>query len=583
MRTSKVVAVMAVAVVIGLGGGHAQAQTTLEVGGASTIGDTTLTTSGGTAVVPAPIGWNWTTDGGGDADTGSIYALLNSPTQTVQNAGDVTLTFEHRYSFETDWDGGTVYISVNDGPWTHVPTNAFTANGYVKVLDASSRGGPFPGLDDVFTGKSTGYDTPVHLTSIADLGTFATNDTIAIQFRGGWDWGGTWAAPNWEIGTVKLTDSTAAVMLDVDFLDGAAGFTEASDVGLAGPWTFSSTPKGINKFEIDADALTADRYVPDVAGSVIDLNDALLEVVVLAGTLDVSDTFTLFDLTGGSTLTGSVESISLPVGTWDTSNLWVSGTITCLSVPIVSIIFQVDHTNLPAVGDPVATWNNFTKGGGAPTVVELGGEKWYSNRYTTADMMRHNSGNHTNAITIDGATIVTAVKPERNPTQDSQPWDSIVDCFYDQLCLGIDNISGQVKVKINGASGQNSTWGGGVIPEEPGVLTLSVGNGANPAFEVFWRGENDAAAVSMGTGHGTTGGQPYTVLYPQANGRSFAGYMNLGSNNPDGWSTYNGLIGDTYVYDAQLTGSALLAVQDQVRAAMDLRSAPPLGMLIMVR
>jgi hypothetical protein len=51
--------------------------------------------------------------------------------------------------------------------------------------------------------------------------------------------------------------------------------------------------------------------------------------------------------------------------------------------------------------------------------------------------------------------------------------------------------------------------------------------------------------------------------------------MNLGRNNPDGWSTYNGLIGDTLVYDEQLSGAVLLAVQDDVRAAMGIGAPPP--------
>ena len=250
-------------------------------------------------------------------------------------------------------------------------------------------------------------------------------------------------------------------------------------------------------------------------------------------------------------------------------------------------IFSVDHNNLPAVGAAVATWDGFTKQGGAPTVVELGGEKWYSNKYATADMMRSDTGNHAagTSIPINGATIVTAVKPERNPTQGSQPWDSIVDVFYDQLCLGIDNITGVIKVKISGANGANPIWTStAVIPEELGVLTLTVGNGGDPAFEVFWRGENDAVAVSMGTGNGNTGGQPYTALYAQANGRSFAGYINLGRNNPDPWPTYNGLIGDTYVYDEQLSPAELLVVQDQVRAAMGIGAPPPpTGALIYVQ
>lgn len=154
----------------------------------------------------------------------------------------------------------------------------------------------------------------------------------------------------------------------------------------------------------------------------------------------------------------------------------------------------------------------------------------------------------------------------------SAGWISVVDIFYDQLCIGVANDTGQVKVKINGASAANSTWTStAVIPEfERGVLTLVVGPEANPAFEVFWRGDGDAVATSMGTGNGNTGGQPYTNLYPSANSRSFAQYINLGGNDPDPWPSFNGWIGDTHVYPEQLTGAALLAVQDAVRAAMSL-------------
>jgi hypothetical protein len=86
--------------------------------------------------------------------------------------------------------------------------------------------------------------------------------------------------------------------------------------------------------------------------------------------------------------------------------------------------------------------------------------------------------------------------------------------------------------------------------------------------------------VSMGTGNGNTDGQPYTALYPSANGRGYAQYINLGGNDPDGWPVYNGLIGDTYVYDVQLTGAALLAVQDQVWVDMGLGTSDTPGTLI---
>jgi hypothetical protein len=84
------------------------------------------------------------------------------------------------------------------------------------------------------------------------------------------------------------------------------------------------------------------------------------------------------------------------------------------------------------------------------------------------------------------------------------------------MTLGVNNGTGQIKVKINGPNATNATWTSGadkIIPEEPGVLTLSADN--TGAFEVFWRGENDAAAISMGTGNGNmSGATAYDTLYP---------------------------------------------------------------------
>jgi len=239
------------------------------------------------------------------------------------------------------------------------------------------------------------------------------------------------------------------------------------------------------------------------------------------------------------------------------------------------VIFSVDHNNLPAIGASAAPWDGFSLRNGDPTVVDFGGEKWMENKRDTSDRLRHDSGGHgTTPIPINGATIVTAIKPTRHAS--GNPWTSIVDIFYDQLCMGVMNETGQVKVKVSGANAANPIWtSSNTLPEEPGVLSLSVGSGANPAFEVFWRGENDAAAISMGTGNGNTGGAPYTALYPSANGRGYAQYINLGGNDPDGWPIFNGLIGDTVVYDEQLSPADLLVVQDQVRAAMSIGGGDP--------
>lgn len=318
----------------------AQAQTIFHVGGQNAIGSTTLATVAGVGTVTNTVdsGAHWVTAGG----AGVVYSDLISPTLTVATAGQVTLKFKHRYNFEPDWDGGAVYVDVNGSGPTYVPLSAFTANGYNANLTSSS---VFAAMD-VFNAKSTGYDTSTLIESVVNLGTFNVNDTIAITFKGGWDEGVSPPDPNWEIGTVEVRDSASTAMLNVDFVNGPAGFTVVSDPALAGPWRYPGTVI-LSQFEINGDTLAADKYVPDILGSIIDLNNANLEVVLLAGTIEVGDTFTLFDLSGGSSLSGNYGSIVLPkvmtpvglvAAVWDTTQLSAGGTatITCLSIPNVS-------------------------------------------------------------------------------------------------------------------------------------------------------------------------------------------------------------------------------------------------------
>jgi len=69
---------------------------------------------------------------------------------------------------------------------------------------------------------------------------------------------------------------------------------------MTAPWAY---PKATNRFEINATTLAADRYQPNIVGSAIDLDGANIEVVRVPGTTFVpGSTFTLFDLSGGTTL-----------------------------------------------------------------------------------------------------------------------------------------------------------------------------------------------------------------------------------------------------------------------------------------
>lgn len=335
---------------VGLSAGSAFGQSIIEVGGAATIGDTALTAVG----LPAT---GDTFNAAGDA--GNVISGLISTTATVITTGNVSLSFDHRYFMESGWDGGAVFVSINGGAFTYLPAIAFSAEGYVGDTTANAGSAWITNGEDVFYGKSTGYDTPVFVTSVADLGPLTAGDTIAVEFRGAWDGFFNEAGTDWEISTVTLTDAGAADILDVDFVaDGVSGFTVMDTGPINNPWTYL-TPT--HAFEIDGDLLTADRYTPSAPGGIIDIDGANFSVSLLAGTLDIGDSFTLFDLSGGATLTGTPGSLSLPGGTWDTSLFDTTGVITVLD-PASPLIYEpfadLDSTlsgNTPGLG-LTGTW-----------------------------------------------------------------------------------------------------------------------------------------------------------------------------------------------------------------------------------
>jgi autotransporter-associated beta strand protein len=313
-----------------LAAGTARAQTVIEVGTAGVIGDSILSSTAGFAKL-ADNGDTWQTNGGNGAPVSSTLA---SPPIAVPAAGNVTLSFTHRYDFEEGWDGGAVLVSINGAdPAVYLDGAAFSQEGYTGTTTANGSAA-WSGGQSVFTATSTGYGTPALVTSVADLGFLNFGDTITLQFKGEWDQGTLGSAPNWEIGSVKLTDVTDADFLDVAFsADGPSGFTVTNVGTVAGPWTYR-TPT--HRFEINADTLAADRYAPDTPGTSIDIEGAKIQVVLLAGTLEAGDTFTLFDLSGGSSLTGTPASVTIvPLGTWDTSNLAVNGSLTYVAAPAV--------------------------------------------------------------------------------------------------------------------------------------------------------------------------------------------------------------------------------------------------------
>jgi len=156
-------------------------------------------------------------------NTSSIVSgkALTSPTLTVAGAGNVTLTFNHRFNFETQWDGGNLYKSINAGTFVLVPDADFIVSPYTHTLNVS--GNPIGG-QRAWSNISAGYATPAYITSSATLGTLNGGDTVAFRFVGGWDGSIDRPSPNWVIDDVAVTNvvpepSTMALL----FSAGVAG------------------------------------------------------------------------------------------------------------------------------------------------------------------------------------------------------------------------------------------------------------------------------------------------------------------------------------------------------------------------
>ncbi len=144
----------------------------------------------------------WSADGGESACSGPYNSRLKSPSYTVPETEEVTLTFSHRYSFEGDyWDGGQVRISVNGGAFASVDPTAFIANGYAT---GNIQGSGILKGQRAFNGDSAGYSTGAFVTSSVILGSFQKNDTIVVEFAGAWDECTTASVPAWVIKNVEL-------------------------------------------------------------------------------------------------------------------------------------------------------------------------------------------------------------------------------------------------------------------------------------------------------------------------------------------------------------------------------------------
>ncbi|WP_035608936.1 LamG-like jellyroll fold domain-containing protein, partial [Haloferula sp. BvORR071] len=173
----------------------------------------------------------WRSNGQASAGGNDNTTYLMSPIYTLTQSGPITLSFNHRYSFEPDfYDGGAVDVSINGAAFTRVPLASFSLNGY----NGSVRGDSGTTLQGqpAFVENSTGH--PSYITSTCTLGTGVSGNTVQVRFISSSDpnTSGNLTPQGWEIDSFQLSNAEAKLLT----LTWPAGTLQYSNT-LMPPWT----------------------------------------------------------------------------------------------------------------------------------------------------------------------------------------------------------------------------------------------------------------------------------------------------------------------------------------------------------
>ncbi|UQA62761.1 M36 family metallopeptidase [Polyangium aurulentum] len=148
-------------------------------------------------------------------DVGGIHdERLTSPLLAV-GAGNLVMTFKHRYQFEqgggSNWDGGLIEVS-EDGGQTWVDITQYGPAGYTGSIGNAQAGNPLLGRQG-YVGQSAGY--PTMNTVTVNMGNKLAGKQIKVRFRIGMDEAE--GAAGWDIDDVAfqgLTNTPFSTIVD---------------------------------------------------------------------------------------------------------------------------------------------------------------------------------------------------------------------------------------------------------------------------------------------------------------------------------------------------------------------------------
>ena len=249
---------------------------------------------------------------------------------------------------------------------------------------------------------------------------------------------------------------------------------------------------------------------------------SIASVIVDGKDTGTNDSYTFNNVTSSHTLSVKFKGSSGAVG----------------SIPKTDqLIFASLGDSLPAAG-AAGNWPTLFPEGGklspisTPETVKIAGKNFSRNLYLDGDGFTFKS--YTEPIACNGASIVAVARPIR--MAGGSGWFSIVDIFYDRLILGIRNDSGLICVRRNGPIDDSKT----AIPDGQ-ITILSLIVQSDGRYKVYANGAEVMASSET---------SPMTSLAPPEAG--FAKSITVGRNAPDAWTTFNGDIGDVFLYKVAL-------------------------------
>jgi hypothetical protein len=240
-------------------------------------------------------------------------SFLESPAFDVELEGS-TVSFDHYYQTEADWDGGALEISISGGPWQDILTAGgnFTANGYTTVLSNTDN---FLAARNTWSGDSGGF-----ITTSLNLPASATGTSVRLR---------------WIMGS--------------DELSGEIGWY-IDNVSLPSPWGCDTTGPDLALSVSDTELSESDASQSlELTVATNPLLPTLTPIEIIlesTGSADLSDVSSLSPLTiaaGESSVSSAITAIE------DTE---IEGPET-LSLNIAGLL---DSTNIEIADTPYATW-----------------------------------------------------------------------------------------------------------------------------------------------------------------------------------------------------------------------------------